>query len=51
MMLTDAYFRVFALEVFFQSMCGPILEIRFDVFKTIVWKVEKAKVDLELNSV
>ena len=47
----DACFRVFALKMFFQRMSGPILDICFEVFKTIVWKVEKAKVNLELNSV
>ena len=47
----DACFWVFVLEMFFQRMNGPILEIHFEVLKTIVWKVEKAKVDLELNSV
>ena len=47
----DACFWVFALEMFFQRMSGPILEIRFEVLKTNCLEVEKAKDDLELNSV
>ena len=55
-MLTDihqrvACFWVFALEMFFQRMSGLILEIRFEVLKTNCLEVEKAKDDLELNSV
>ena len=47
----DACFWVFALEMFFQRMSGLILEIRFEVLKTNCLEVEKAKDDLELNSV
>ena len=42
----DACFWVFALEMFFQRMSGPILEIRFEVLKTIVWKWRKLKMTL-----